>query len=219
MLLIGDAVARVFLRHAIERSTQPQALVDSTRLLMRVVFYIILPPMILLMVQGPALFELVFGAEWTEAGRFARILAISFFISFVYRVLSVFFDIHERQRMRLTVDAAQLLARIVALLAGGLLWGVDGAIWGLLIATVLIHGAAIVYLLGLVGLGRLATAGLVGEALVNLAPIIALLAMLPWLADAGVLAWLAVPACIALQAMLLGKREPRLVSLATGRFP
>jgi len=214
MLLIGDAVARVFLPYAVELSGEPVRLLDSTRLLLRSAFYLIFPPMLLLSVLGPTLFQLVFGPEWLDAGRFAQILALSFLITFLYRVLSIFFDIFEKQKMRLAFDAAQLLGRIGAMTLGGLNWGVEGAVWGLLMATVLVHGAAVVYLLSLIGLTATGTFGLIAQALMNILPLSVLLLAAGPLMDSLAVSWVIIVAGVAIQIFWLARREPRLVAYA-----
>lgn len=216
MLLIGDAVARVFLRYAVELARQPARLLESTRLLVRSAIYLICPAMLLLGALGPQLFEVVFGSEWTEAGRYAQILALSFMITFLYRVLSVFFDIRERQRMRLAIDAAQLVGRTGAMVLGGLAWGVEGAVWGLLVSTVLVHGIAVVYLLSLAGLGAGGSVRLLAEALVNLAPLVLLAVASGPLLAGGAGALVLVAALLLAQVFWLIRREPQLLGYARG---
>ncbi len=214
MLLAGDAVSRVFLRYAIDLSDEPARLLDSTRLLVRCAFYLIFPPMLLLSVLGPQLFRFVFGPEWVDAGQFAQVLALSFLVSFLYRVLNVFFDIHDKQKMRLVIDAAQLVGRVGAMVLGGLLWGVQGALWGLLVATVVVHGAAIVYLLSLAGINATGTFGLFGQALINILPLSALLLAAGRVTAGGAGAWFMVAAGLAIQLLWLAWREPRLAAYA-----
>ncbi len=214
MLLIGDAISRVFLRYAIELSDEPARLLDSTRLLVRSAFYLIFPPILLLAVLGPELFELVFGLEWVDAGRFAQVLALSFLVTFLYRVLNVFFDIYEKQRMRLAIDAAQLVGRVGAMIFGGLIWGVEGALWGLLVSTVLVHGAAIVYLLSLIGLTMTGTIGLFAQALINILPLSVLLLVAGRVMEGGAASWLIVLVGLAVQSLWFAWREPRLMTYA-----
>lgn len=213
LLLIGDAVARVFLGHAIDLADHPRRLVDATRLVVRLSIYLIFPPMLLLSVFGPRLFELVFGAEWTEAGRYAQLLALSFLVTFLYRILSVFFDICDKQRMRLIIDAAQMIGRIVAMIGGGVAWGVQGSLWGLLLVTLLIHGTGIVYLLSLIGMSTLRTLNLMGEALLTILPISLLLLAGGVIVNTEVL-WPLIVAALVAQSLWFWKREPRLIAIA-----
>lgn len=213
MLLIGDAVARVFLRYAVDLAADSARLSESTCLLVRSAFYLIFPPMLVLGVLGPQLFRLVFGPEWIEAGVMAQVLALSFLATFLYRVLGVFFDIHEQQRMRLVVDAAQLVARTGTMIAGGLAWGVAGAVWGLLVATVLVHGAAIVYLLSLIGLGAARVARLFGDALLSVLPFSVVVLAIPLLASEPV-RWAVAAVVLALQLPWFARREPQLLAYA-----
>lgn len=214
MLMIGDAIAKVFFRYATELSDQPARLSDSTRLLVRSAIYLIFPPMLLLSVAGPPLFELVFGKEWLDAGRFAQILAMSFLVTFLYRVLGIFFDIHEKQATRLVFDAVHFLLRIGAMMLGGMVWGVEGALWGLLLATLLVHGAGTVYLLSLAGLTTVSTFRLFLQALVTLLPLsLAVLAACA-VDSAGAISWLIVLAGVATQLFWFAQREPSLVCYA-----
>lgn len=212
-MLVGDAVAKAFFRHATALRDEPAQLTEATRLLVRGSIYLMLPPMLLLCVAGPALFRVVFGAEWVEAGHFAQVLAISFLVTFLYRVLGVFFDIADRQPMRLLFDAAQFVGRIGAMVAGGLAWGVEGALWGLLLATVAVQGVAIVYLLALAGLAAGSTAALLGATVLNLAPVAA---GLVGLAGAGAtpLGWTLALAGVVAQVPWLLRREVALAGLA-----
>lgn len=214
MLLVGDAIAKVFFRYATELVDQRNRLSDSTSLLVRCIVYMVFPPMLLLSVAGPQLFEFVFGKEWLEAGWFAQVLAMSFLVAFLYRVLSVFFDIFEKQAARLAFDAAQFLGRIGAMVLAGLAWGVQGALWGLLISTVLVYGAAIGYLLSLIGLTVTQSMGLFAQAFFNLLPLFVASFAMVALVDAGVGTWLLVFAGIAMQLLWLAWREPRLLAYA-----
>ncbi len=216
MLLIGDAIAKAFYRYATGLSDQPARLSESTCLLVRCTIYLIFPPMLLLSVAGPQLFEMVFGDGWFDAGRFAQILAMSFLVTFLYRVLSIFFDMYEKQAARLAFDAAQFVGRIGAMLLGGWLGGVEGAVLGLLIATVLVHGAAAVYLLSLIGVGTASAIGLLLQSLINLLPLSVLLVAAGQMAAGHIGAWLLAFIGLVAQLLWLAWREPRVVAYARG---
>lgn len=86
--------------------------------------------------------------------------------------------------------------------------------WGLLAATVLVHGAAVVYLLSLAGLGAVGAAGLFATALVNLLPLALLLAAAGPVLAGGPAAWALAAAVLAAQVYWLARREPRLLAYA-----
>lgn len=217
-LLIGDAVAKVFFRHATDIAGEPQRLSESTGLLVRFSVYMMFPPMLLLSVVGPQLFQWVFGQAWLDAGRFAQILAMSFLVTFLYRVLGVFFDMYERQNMRLVFDTVQFAARVGAMMVGGLQWGVEGALWGLLASTIFVHGIAVIYLLSLIGLDAAATLALFAAALVTLLPLSVIVLQAQALAGAGAMAWALAGLGLLFQALWLLWREPRLLDCLRQRL-
>jgi O-antigen/teichoic acid export membrane protein len=210
MLLIGDAVAKVFFRHAMDLADRPERLRESAQLVVRCAIYLMVPPLMLLALAGPRLFEFVFGGAWGQAGRFAQVLALSYLATFLYKVLSIFFDIHDRQGTRLAFDVGHLALSMAAIFAGGMAWSVEGALAGLLLSTLAIHGAAFLYLLSLVGVSAVGAVHLGGSALVNLLPaIVAIVAM----AEAGQLgpwAWVVGAAALGCQWPWLRSREPRI---------
>lgn len=217
ILMVGDAVAKVFFRYATSVATDPDRLQEATRQLVRYLMYLILPPMLALILFGPQLFQFVFGEQWIDAGVFARILAMSFLVAFLYRVLSIFFDMFENQAQRLLFDAAQFLGRIGGMILAGLVWGAEAALWALMLSTILVQGAGVVHLLSRIGIRTLQTAALLGITAVNLLPISVVLvfaAIVPItaLAQAGIIL-----AGLVLQLAWLVWREPRLAALLRER--
>jgi len=72
-------------------------------------------PVLAAAVAGPALFALVFGAEWADAGRYARALAPWLLLSSVAPPLGRIFDVLERQRTDLAFSAAQAVSLAAAI--------------------------------------------------------------------------------------------------------
>ena len=69
---------------------------------------LISPALLTIIVFGPDLFGIAFGDNWTEAGEFARILAIPFSLKFVVSPLSYMFMIANRQRLDLLLHILSL---------------------------------------------------------------------------------------------------------------
>lgn len=218
ILMVGDAVAKVFFRHATSISTERERLQEATCQLVRYLIYLMLPPMLALILFGPQLFRSVFGVEWVDAGVFARILALSFLVAFLYRVLSIFFDMFENQAHRLMFDAAQFLGRIGGMTLAGLAWGVEAALWALMLSTVLVQGAGIVHLLSLIGIGVPQTGRLLTVAVANLAPVTSMLGAAAALSVGGIAQAGLVMAGIVAQCVWLVWREPRLAAMARDRL-
>jgi O-antigen/teichoic acid export membrane protein len=72
-------------------------------------------PILAAAVAGPPLFALVFGAEWAEAGQYARFLAPWLLLSAVAPPLARVFDVTERQREDLAFSTLQAVGVAAAL--------------------------------------------------------------------------------------------------------
>jgi O-antigen/teichoic acid export membrane protein len=68
-------------------------------------------PTIALIVAGPVLFGLVFGAEWTEAGDYARLLAVAYLAQFAVAPVSGTLFLLEHQDRELAWVSVRLLLR------------------------------------------------------------------------------------------------------------
>lgn len=214
MLIVGDAIAKVFFRYATSLHMELERLRDSTQLLVRCLIYLMFVPMLVLVIFGPQLFQWVFGADWIEAGSYVQILAMSFLVAFLYRVLSIFFDMFETQAQRLWFDAAQFVGRIGGMLVGGLLWGLDGALWALLLSTVFVQGWGVMHLMAQIGFDVPQTSKIILSALLNLLPVS--LALVLATANSEVSRFAVIIAGVVVQVLWLLWREPRLTALVRG---
>jgi O-antigen/teichoic acid export membrane protein len=117
MSIIGDAVGKVFFANAAEahREGVLGALVINVHKKLAV---LAMPPALILIVAGPQLFALVFGAQWQQAGEFSRWLAPWLYLVFITSPLTPLFAIMEKQRQGLFFQALLLVLRIAAILAG-----------------------------------------------------------------------------------------------------
>lgn len=112
--LIGKSVQDVFYSEAASiGKTNPHRLKKLSRKLFKKLFTIGLFPLTILIIFGPYLFSVVFGAEWYEAGVYARIISLLVFARFIFMPISVVFDLFERQKTALLLD----ITRIILVLA------------------------------------------------------------------------------------------------------
>lgn len=147
MMMLGDAVAKVFRQRVAENVAEGKPIDSETLRLFASLVSIVVPPVIVLAWFGREIFGLVFGEIWADGGIYAQILIFSFMGMFLHRVLSVLFDILERQKARLGFDLAMLIARAGGIFFGTLLWDSPyGALSGLLFSTVIVFGASYSYL-------------------------------------------------------------------------
>lgn len=141
MSLIGNSVGLVYFPRAVE-ARRTGTLGRLTHRIMRQLVLLSLVPSLAVIVAGPALFALVFGAEWTEAGVYARWLAPWMLFVFIASPLSRLFDVLERQRAELKFNVVLLAMRFASLAIGGVtgnvllaiaLYGLSGLLmWGAL---------------------------------------------------------------------------------------
>ncbi|RYY95486.1 MAG: hypothetical protein EOO11_15735, partial [Chitinophagaceae bacterium] len=66
-------------------------------------------PFLVLFFFGPELFAFVLGAEWREAGEYARLLAPLFCLKFIVSPMTITFFIAQKQRMDFFIHLAMLL--------------------------------------------------------------------------------------------------------------
>jgi O-antigen/teichoic acid export membrane protein len=149
MTLLGNAVSQVFFQHTSELRSDPENLAKSVEMIFRRLTAIGLFPALVLGIAGPALFSIVFGANWEEAGRYAQILSPWMFMLFISAPLSALFSTLERQELALVVNIAILVTRFLALLVGGLTHNIYTTLFIWSGTGVLVYGGLALWLLRL----------------------------------------------------------------------
>jgi len=109
MNLIGNSVSQVFYSEAANiGKTNPQEIKKLSVKLLKKLSIIALVPLITLLLFGPWLFSSVFGAEWYEAGIYARILSVMVYFHFIILPVGRILEVFERQREGLIFNAIRL---------------------------------------------------------------------------------------------------------------
>jgi O-antigen/teichoic acid export membrane protein len=107
-------------------------------------------PFIILFFAAPPLFAWLFGPEWREAGVYAQIFTVPFFIQFIVSPLTSIFYLMEKTRLYSLFELGQLVLVIGSVLVAYTVWGTPiAAVYGLATAY------GIGYLGRLIGLIRL----------------------------------------------------------------
>lgn len=110
MNLIGNSISDVYYAEcAALKNSNPEGIQTLSNKLLKVLIIIGLIPLIILMLWGPSLFGLVYGAEWSEAGDYARILSISIFARFIFKPISNIFDIFEKQKFAFIINIFRIV--------------------------------------------------------------------------------------------------------------
>ena len=122
-------------------------------------------PTLALLLAGPDIFEVVFGASWREAGVFVQYVGPWLFLGAVASPLTRLFDVLERQRLDLATSVLMFVAIAVAMVLGGrtgdvpttlLLLGSAGVGIRVIQLVVLLRLADVPYLAALQAYGRYA---------------------------------------------------------------
>jgi O-antigen/teichoic acid export membrane protein len=119
--VIGQAVHQVFAGESSAAIRESKgALGRSVRTSVRRLLLVGLLPAVVLLAAGPVLFGLVFGAQWTEAGEYARLLALAYLAQFAVVPVSATLFLVERQGHELAWVVVRLLLTTGVPLACGL---------------------------------------------------------------------------------------------------
>lgn len=120
MTLVGSSIGQVFFQRAsVARAdgTLAQLVGEVIQRLLQMATF----PFLLLMIVGPELFSVFFGANWETAGVFAQILAPWLFLVFLGSPISVLSSVLEVQQASLALNVVLLMTRTISLVVGGLL--------------------------------------------------------------------------------------------------
>ena len=151
MMLIGDSIAKAFMQKAATERENVVQLESKIRQLIIYSIVLILPLAIEIIIFGEEIFAWLFGEEWVKAGSIVQVLMPIFACLFLYRIISVLFDVYEKQRERLRFEVVMLVARSVPVVLIAYIGGTDHqAIVLLAIASVVVYIISFSYLFRLV---------------------------------------------------------------------
>lgn len=116
--LFGSAVAQVFFVHAGEAMRTGSIARITSQVHDRLVMLGLLPTAAV-MIAGPDLFEVLFGANWRPSGDYLRYVAPWLFLAAVAAPLTRVFDVLERQRADLLTSIGMFVLQGTAIVIGG----------------------------------------------------------------------------------------------------
>ena len=114
--LLGYTTGKAYYAEiAIIGKEKPDEILSVTKGIVKKLVLVSILPFAILFILGPWIFELVFGNEWTQAGKFASILSIYLLAQFVYSPVSEgAFNVFEKQAFVLGIEFGRLALIIVA---------------------------------------------------------------------------------------------------------
>ncbi|HEV7368004.1 oligosaccharide flippase family protein [Arenibaculum sp.] len=113
MTLLGDATRRVFYQRATELSHSNRELGDLFVRTSGALGLLAAVPSAVLLVAGPWLFEIVFGAAWREAGAYMQWLVVWWFLRFASLPATMLVPLLGLQRVFLVLEVVTLVPRLL----------------------------------------------------------------------------------------------------------
>lgn len=160
IFLLGDALYRVFFQKSAELKNKKETIDKISVVFLEKLILISLVPSMILMVFGMEFFGFVFGKEWAEAGTYIQFLTPMFFMVFISRPFTVFFEVYELQEKRLLYDIVLLSVRAISLLIG--------AFWGSEVLAIILYSIMSTAVLIIMMIYLLHQAGIQALQLVNI---------------------------------------------------
>ncbi|KPK82868.1 MAG: hypothetical protein AMS27_13770 [Bacteroides sp. SM23_62_1] len=118
MNLVATAFYQVLSQRIIERYNHSQRIYPDIKKFLYRLLQLVTIPFLLVAIFAPAIFRVVFGQDWEEAGRYTQIIIPWLFTSCLAMPLSFIPDIFRRQRKAMILDLIKLIVRALSLLVG-----------------------------------------------------------------------------------------------------
>jgi len=118
MGIVTESVAKVFLQKASSEFNQKGDTSQLVRMAYKNLFKLAIVPFTLLFFLAPILFEIVFGDNWSEAGRYTQAMTPWLFMNFLNRPISSLVSVLNKQKSLMYYQIFLLIARFLALYAG-----------------------------------------------------------------------------------------------------
>ena len=111
MALFNSGLSQVFLKSASVDNSQKNIKNLVLKIFSRLMMFGLLPILVVSLI-GEELFSIIFGSQWSEAGRYIQILSFWCFSAFLVQPLAHLINIFEKQKEGLIINIIRLLVRI-----------------------------------------------------------------------------------------------------------
>lgn len=118
MNLVATAFYQVLSQRIIERYNKSQRIYPDIKKFLYRLLQLVTIPFILVAIFAPAIFRVVFGQEWEEAGRYTQIIIPWLFTTSLTMPLSFIPDMFRRQKKAMILDLIKFILRILSLIIG-----------------------------------------------------------------------------------------------------
>ncbi|TSA51929.1 MAG: hypothetical protein D4R43_00030 [Sphingobacteriales bacterium] len=117
--IISAATGQVFYQRVSELYPDAGAIQKQIRSVYKKLFLYSIPIFGTVLLAGPFLFSLVFGAEWREAGVYSQILIPTLMLAFILGPVSVIAVVVRMQHYNMLIGMADIIIRTASLIIGG----------------------------------------------------------------------------------------------------
>jgi O-antigen/teichoic acid export membrane protein len=118
MNLVASAFYQVLSQRIIERYNKGQRIYPEIKKFLYRLLQLVTIPFILVAIFAPAIFRVVFGQEWEEAGNYTQIIIPWLFMISLTMPLSFIPDMFRRQKKAMILDVIRFILRAISLIAG-----------------------------------------------------------------------------------------------------
>jgi O-antigen/teichoic acid export membrane protein len=150
--LIASSITDVFQRRAISDYNEHGNCREVWVKTLKVLSLLGLVPLVVVLVGAPTLFAFVFGAKWRDAGVYAQLLSVMFFLRFVVSPLAYVYYIAEKQREDMALHVVMAAGTAISLCVGYFLFGT--AKWMIFLFSVNYSIIYIIYLIRSYGFAK-----------------------------------------------------------------
>lgn len=119
MALLGHTIGQAYYAEIAKVGRKrPEAIYQITRGITRKLFWISVPPFLILLLSGPWLFQLVFGDVWRTAGVFASIMSVYLLTQFVSSPIVSALNVFGKQTYYFQMNLLRVVFMVAPFLAG-----------------------------------------------------------------------------------------------------
>lgn len=116
--LVAQSVGNVFLQEASLIYNKQFECVKLYKNTFKKLLLLSFMPFLILYFTAPSLFGIVFGAKWTEAGKYVQILIPMYFLQFITNPLSTMLFVAQKQKIDLIWQIYRLLVVLISIFVG-----------------------------------------------------------------------------------------------------
>lgn len=114
MNLLGTSVAQVYYAEIAKYGkSRPDKILKLSLSIVKKMFLVGFIPMGAIVIAGPLIFSLVFGAQWYDSGVYARWLSIPILMKFISSPIAHCFDVLEMQGLQIIINVIRVLLILI----------------------------------------------------------------------------------------------------------